>query len=95
MQTKSVIVMQIKQIIANDLDVNIKESDINDDSPLFDGGIGLDSIAMINFIVLIEKKFDINFDDSEMSSNLFLNVDTLADFIVFKVNGGLTKTLTS
>ncbi len=77
---------KIKDIISNDLDVNIPIEHIDDFSPLYDGGIGLDSIAIINFIVLVEKKFNLNFDEGEISSELFSNVTNLAEHIYSKVN---------
>ena len=77
---------KIKEIIAVDLDVNIRIGDIDDDSSLYDDGLGLDSIAIINFIVLIEKKFEINFDESEISHHLFGSINKLTEFVVSKVN---------
>ena len=47
---------ELKGIIVHDLDVNIKMEDIDDEVSLYDDGLGLDSISVINFIVLIEKK---------------------------------------
>jgi acyl carrier protein len=75
---------QLKDIIADDLDANIDRSEIDGESSLYDDGIGLDSIAIINFIVLIEKKFVISFEEGEISGRLFGNINTLAAFIYDK-----------
>ena len=77
---------KVKEIISNDLDVNIAIEDIDDTVPLYDEGLGLDSIAIINFIVLVEKRFDINFSESEISSQLFSNVSNLSQHIHAKIN---------
>jgi acyl carrier protein len=77
---------KIKEIIAVDLDVNIKIEDINDDSSLHDDGLGLDSIAIINFIVLVEKQFEINFDETEISHQLFGSINKLAECVTSKIN---------
>ena len=77
--------LRIKEIIANDLDMNITVEEIDDNASLYDDGLGLDSIAIINFIVLLEKRFDISFDDSEISARVFHNIRTLTDFIAAKL----------
>lgn len=76
---------RIRQIIAHDLDVNISIDDIRDDVSLYDDGLGLDSIAIVNFIVIIEKKFNISFDESEINSKLFSSITDLAGFVHTKV----------
>ncbi|UII27574.1 phosphopantetheine-binding protein [Fulvivirga maritima] len=82
---------KIRSIIANDLDANINEEDLSDDVSLYDGGIGLDSIAIINLIVELENKFDISFDETEINAQLFSNINSLADFISGKMNAGVVK----
>ena len=78
--------LKLKEIIANDLDVNIKMEEIKDDVSLFEEGIGLDSISIVNFIVLVEKKFNMFFAEEEMSTRLFDSIDTLAQAISEKLN---------
>lgn len=83
--------LRIKEIIANELDVNITVDKIDDNASLYDDGLGLDSIAIINFIVLLEKRFDISFDDSEISARVFHNIGSLTDFIASKLKAGSEK----
>jgi acyl carrier protein len=71
----------LKEIIRTDLEVNINPADISEDVSLYDDGLGLDSIAIINLIVTIEKRFDMSFDESEISSSLFSSLNNLAAFI--------------
>jgi len=75
----------IKDIIVHDLDANIKIEDIDEEASLYDDGLGLDSISIINFIVLIEKKFGIGFEENEISSKLFSNINTLGEFVHAKL----------
>ena len=77
--------LRIKEIIANELDVNVTVEAIDDNASLYDDGLGLDSIAIINFIVLLEQRFGISFDDSEISARIFHNIASLTDFIVAKL----------
>ncbi len=91
MQTANIdqVKLKLKQIIAKNLDVNISATDIDDKESLYEDGIGLDSIMLVNFIVQIENSFGINFSEDEMNLELFNNLDTLAHFIADKTEGSL------
>ena len=52
---------RLKHIIANELDVNVREDSIQEDDSLLEGGVGLDSVAVMEFISIIEEKFDFEF----------------------------------
>ncbi len=80
----STIIPILKKIIAEELDVNIKVEEINNEMPLLEDGIGLDSVAIMEFIVLIEKNFDFKFSDDELTFEPFKDLNTLAEFIANK-----------
>ncbi|MBN9384570.1 MAG: hypothetical protein J0H74_27700 [Chitinophagaceae bacterium] len=82
---------KIREILVNDLDANIDPASLRDDLSLYDDGLGLDSIAIINFIVLVEQKFDITFEGEEISSKLFGNINNLAEFIEVKLRSQVDK----
>ncbi len=77
----SEVVDQLKTIIAEDLDVNLKAAEIDEDASLFEGGLGLDSIAIVELISLIEKKFSLQFTDSELNPECFSNLKVLTSAI--------------
>ena len=80
------LVGQLKVIIAEELDVNLKAEEIDESASLFDeNGLGLDSIAIVEFISLIEEKFGIMFADSELSPEFFSNLNVLANLINTKL----------
>jgi acyl carrier protein len=81
---KQEIIAKLKDLIVYELDINVKREDLSDDSPLLEGGIGLDSISIVNLIVLIEKNFNIRFQDEEITMDLFSDLDTLSSFIESK-----------
>ena len=83
--TKDVI-DQLKQIIAQELDVNLGVEEIDEDASLFEEGIGLDSMAVMDFILLIEGRFGFEFSESELEVELFRNLRVLANFIATKVD---------
>lgn len=79
------IMNQLKEIIAHKLDVNLELAEINENVSLYEDGLGLDSIAIVDLIVSIEQSFSISIQDEELNAGLFKNLTTLADFIRGKV----------
>ena len=76
---------KLKGIIANDLDVDIKPEDIRDDVSLYEDGIGLDSITIVNLIVIIESRLHINFEGDEINARSFGSINNLAELIASKL----------
>lgn len=75
---------KLKDIIVNELDVNLKREDINENVSLFEEGIGLDSVTIMEFISLIEANFAIQFSDEELDFKQFKDLNTLAGFVAGK-----------
>lgn len=48
--------------------------------------LGLDSISFINIIVMIEDKYNITFEDDKLLFNSYSSLDSLAEYIVKKLN---------
>ncbi|NOS89513.1 MAG: acyl carrier protein [Methylococcaceae bacterium] len=76
---------QLKDIIVSELDVNLKHEDISEEVSLFEEGIGLDSVTIMEFISLIEARFSIQFTDEELDFKQFNDLKTLAGFVSNKV----------
>ena len=66
---------------------NMKPEDIQDDTPLFGEGLGLDSIDALELVVAIEKEFGIKITDEEVGVTAFQNVNSLAAFLSEKTKG--------
>ena len=77
---------QLKDIIVNELDVNLKHEDINENASLFEEGLGLDSVTIMEFISLIEARFSIQFTDEELDFKQFNDLKTLANFVSNKIS---------
>ena len=84
---QSTIISKLKSIIANELDVNLTVDEIDENTSLFEEGLGFDSIATVEMISLVEKHFDVQFADSELSPEYFGNLIILAKFIMSKKGG--------
>ncbi len=81
-----IVINKLKEIIAEELDVNLKKEEIDENASLFEGegGLGFDSIIIVELIALIEAGFEIEFSDSELNPEHFTNLKVLADFITSK-----------
>ncbi|HEX3767873.1 MAG TPA: phosphopantetheine-binding protein [Puia sp.] len=60
---------------------NIKREDIGDDQPLFGEGLGLDSLDVLELIVLLKQKYKLRISNPEDGLKVFRSVRTMAEFI--------------
>ncbi|MBQ7450407.1 acyl carrier protein [bacterium] len=80
---------QIKRIIINSLELeDITVDDIVDDEPLFNDGLGLDSIDALELGMALKKHFNLKLSSNkEENRQYFYSVKTIADFIRTQQNG--------
>lgn len=55
--------------------------DIGDEEPLFEGGLGLDSIDALEIVVMLETEFDIKVKNESSARESFRSIASLADFV--------------
>jgi acyl carrier protein len=72
---------RIKRIVVEDLDVNLKYEDLDETVPLFEEGLALDSVILVELIGFIEKRFDIVLDDEALNLATFQNLQSVARVI--------------
>lgn len=60
---------------------DITPDEITDEMPLFGEGLGLDSLDAVEIIVLLQRNFEVEVKDAQESRAIFLNVNTLAEYI--------------
>ncbi len=60
---------------------NIKPEDIGDDEPLFGAGLGLDSLDVLELIVLLKQKYKLRVSNPEDGLKVFKSVRSMAEFI--------------
>ncbi len=70
---------QVKEMIINELNLELKPEEIEDDAPLFGMGLGLDSIDALEIAVGVEETFGVAISDTQME--VFRSINTVADFI--------------
>jgi len=74
---------ELKQLIIDTLDLeDMSVDDIDNDAPLFNDGLGLDSIDALELGLAIRKKYGIKIEaDKEDVVKIFSSVSTLAKYI--------------
>lgn len=77
------IVDEVKNLIIEGLNLpDISPNDIDSSAPLFNDGLGLDSVDALELGLLIQKKYNIALDSKTMDLKaIFYSVDTLANYI--------------
>lgn len=80
---------EIKQIIIDSLELeDISKEDIDDTEPLFNEGLGLDSIDALELGMALKKKYNLTLSkDKNENKKFFYSVKTIADFIRTQQNG--------
>ena len=72
---------RVKEVIIRKLSLDVTPEEIGDEDPLFDGGLGLNSMATIEIIVGLEEEFEIQVPDEDLRVELFDSVKTMADYV--------------
>lgn len=74
---------EIKELIINSLELeDITKDDIKTDEPLFDEGLGLDSVDALELGMAVKKKYNITLSQvKEENKKYFYSVKTIAEFI--------------
>ena len=82
------LIQELKLLIIASLDLeDIGPDDIDAQAPLFDDGLGLDSIDALELGVAIQKRYHIKLDANSASTRQhFYSVDNLAKFIQSQQN---------
>ncbi len=73
---------ELKQQVIEALNLDLTPEQIDDNAPLFgDDGLGLDSIDVLELIVLLERQYGIKIADPKEGKQVFVNFNVMADYI--------------
>ena len=76
------LIADLKEQIAEQLKIkNIRPEDIDNDEPLFGAGLGLDSLDVLELIVLLKQKYKLRVTNAEDGPKVFRSVRTMAEYI--------------
>jgi len=78
------LIQELKTRLIEDLNLEeITPDDIVDDAPLFgDEGLGLDSIDVLEMILILEKYYGLRINNPEEGKKVFRSVKTMAEYIM-------------
>lgn len=79
LETKNEVIEILKQLVIH---IDVEEYFLDNDEMI---GLGLDSITFIKMIIMLEEKFQFEFDDETLLSTYFDTLSKLIDYIDSKV----------
>ena len=72
---------QVKTAIVRCLRMPIKPEEIKDDMPLFDEGLGLDSIDALEIVLELQRSFGVEISDENVGKRVLRSVSSIVAFI--------------
>ena len=79
---------QIKQLMVENLMLQITADDIGDDQPLFGpGSLGLDSVDALQLVVALDKNFGLKVPDPGAAKEILASVNSMAAAIEHRRSG--------
>ena len=59
-------------------------ADIKEEDQLVGGPLGIDSIDVLEMVIMIEKDYGVTIDNKELGAQVFASLRTLAEYILAK-----------
>lgn len=87
MQSTNDLKMRVRQMLVENLMLQIKPEEITDDLPLFGEGLGLDSVDALQLVVALDKTFGLKIQDAEMAKGVLQNINTIVAALEKHLNG--------
>jgi acyl carrier protein len=76
------LILELKAKIIETLDlVDVTPDDIREDDQLVGGDLGIDSIDVLELVMMIEKDYGVKIDNKELGARVFASLRTLAEYI--------------
>ena len=75
--------LEVKNLIIDAVNLqHLKPESIENDASLYQDGLGLDSVDILEIIVAIENEYGIKVPNAESGKKAFQTISTIVDFIV-------------
>jgi acyl carrier protein len=68
-------------MLADEMDLGLVAHQIDENVPLLEDGLGLDSIVIVELIASVERRFDFEFQDADLRTSSFESLTALAGVI--------------
>ncbi|MBS3808887.1 MAG: acyl carrier protein [Desulfobacterales bacterium] len=60
---------------------DIEPGDIDEKAPLVGGDLGIDSIDILELVMMIEQDYSVSIDNKEVGEKVFSSLEALAEYI--------------
>jgi len=77
MQNTTDLKARVRQMLVDNLMLQVQPDEITDELPLFGEGLGLDSVDALQIVVALDKNFGLKIKDAEMAKGVLKNVNTI------------------
>lgn len=77
-------------VLTATLGIEHRAGELERDTGLFGELPELDSLGVVELVVALEQRFDIEIDDADLTGEVFETVGTLTDFVDERQGAGLT-----
>ncbi len=82
------LIKELKVKIVDTLNLpDITPDDINVDAQLVGGDLGIDSIDVLELVMMIEQDYSVRIDNKELGAKVFTSLRSLASYIYAKSPG--------
>jgi acyl carrier protein len=78
------LIKEIKRRIVENLQLDRDPGEIETDAPLFDEGLGLDSLDVLELVVMMDRDYGIEIVNMEEGKKAFASVRSIAEYITEK-----------
>jgi len=76
------LIEELKKKIVSILDLaNLPSAHLDVDGPLVGGSLGLDSIDVLEMVIMVEKDYGLRIDNRELGEKVFASLRTMAAYI--------------
>jgi acyl carrier protein len=73
---------ELKNKIVEELHLKeVNPDQLADDTPFFDGGLGLDSVDLLMLVALVDRDYGVQIFSRELGEKVFITLSTLAAYI--------------
>jgi acyl carrier protein len=87
-ETVKILIDELRVKIIDTLNLeDIMPDDIGENDQLIGGELGLDSIDVLELVMMIEKDYSVRIDNKELGAKVFANLRALAGYIQEKSPG--------
>jgi acyl carrier protein len=82
------LVEELKTLVVEHLDLKLGRAEIADTTPLFEGGLELDSFAIVELITQIEQRYGFQFTDADLRPEHFVDLRAVALLVEQRAGAG-------